>query len=74
MHDMASRLEKLRKDAAECALTRDLATDPIKHELYARLAKQYEVLAATVERTMKVFGESSGTFLGRKMREPEDQK
>lgn len=28
MQDMLGRLEKLRTDAAECALIRDLATDP----------------------------------------------
>ena len=30
MKDMQVRLEKLRTDAAECALIRDLATDPKK--------------------------------------------
>ena len=39
MQDMKARLEKLRADAAECALIRDLATDPVKRELFARLAK-----------------------------------
>lgn len=34
MQDMQAHLEKLRKDAAECALIRDLATDPRKRELF----------------------------------------
>jgi hypothetical protein len=28
MQDMLTQLEKLRRDAAECELIRDLATDP----------------------------------------------
>ena len=28
MQDMLAQLEKLRRDAAECELIRDLATDP----------------------------------------------
>jgi hypothetical protein len=70
VQDMAARLEKLRKDAAECALIRDLATDPDKRELFTRLAEHYEILATEVERAMKIFGERSGTFLGRKTQEP----
>jgi hypothetical protein len=70
MKDMAVRLEKLRKDAAECALIRDLATDPAKRELFANLAEHYQVLATEVERAMKFFGDSGGTFLGRKTQEP----
>lgn len=42
-------LEKLRADAAECALIRDLATDPNKRELFARLAAHMSVLASEVE-------------------------
>src|SRR5258708_11078094 len=33
MQDYQTHLEKLRTDAAECALIRDLATDPAKREL-----------------------------------------
>ena len=33
MKDMQAQLEKLREDAADCALIRDLATDPKKREL-----------------------------------------
>ena len=70
MKDMAARLEKLRKDAAECALIRDLATDPAERELFTNLAEHYQVLATEVERAMKFFGDSGGTFLGRKTQEP----
>ena len=38
MKDMHTSLDKLRADAAEAALVRDLATDTAKRELYARLA------------------------------------
>src|SRR5262249_6983974 len=70
MKDMAARLEKLRKDAAECARIRDLATDPIKCEPFTKLAEHYQVLATEVERAMKIFGNSAGTFLGRKPQDP----
>jgi hypothetical protein len=49
MQDMKTHLEKLRADAAECALIRDLATDPRKRELFTRLAEHLSVLAAEVE-------------------------
>jgi hypothetical protein len=52
MKDMQAQLEKLRKDAAECALIRDLATDPKKRELFTRLADHLSVLAAEVERAI----------------------
>ncbi len=52
MKDMEAQLEKLRKDAAECALIRDLATDPKKRELFTRLADHRSVLAAEVERAV----------------------
>jgi len=41
---MQARLEKLRTDAAECALIRDLAPDPTKRELFARVAEHLTVL------------------------------
>ncbi|MGY4408664.1 hypothetical protein ACVWW4_000400 [Bradyrhizobium sp. LB7.1] len=52
MKDMQVRLEKLRIDAAECALIRDLATDPRKRELFAKLAEHLTVLALEVERAL----------------------
>ncbi len=44
MKDMQAQLEKLRTDAAECALIRDLATEPKKRDLFARLAEHLTVL------------------------------
>jgi hypothetical protein len=49
MKDMQSSLEKLRADAAEAALVRDLATDPAKRALYTRLADHLSKLADEVE-------------------------
>jgi hypothetical protein len=49
MKDMRAHLEKLRADAAECALIRDLATDPQKRELFTRLADHLSALASEVE-------------------------
>jgi hypothetical protein len=46
---MQAHLEKLRADAAECALVRDLATDPDKRELFTRLAEHLGVLATQME-------------------------
>ena len=37
MQDMLAQLEKSRSDAAECALIRNLATDPKKRELFDRI-------------------------------------
>jgi hypothetical protein len=60
MKDMQAQLEKLRKDAAECALIRDLATDPKKRELFTRLADHLSVLAAEVERAVAEGEKSKG--------------
>ena len=49
MQDMKAHLEKLRADAAECALIRDLATDPQKRALFTRLTEHLSTLAAEVE-------------------------
>jgi hypothetical protein len=49
MLDMKVHLEKLRTDAAECALIRDLATDPAKRELFTRLADHLGALAGEIE-------------------------
>jgi hypothetical protein len=58
MKDMQAQLEKLQRDAAACALIRDLATDPKKRELFARVAEQLAVLASAVEQAI---GESAGS-------------
>jgi hypothetical protein len=52
MKDMLASLEKLRADAAEAALIRDLATDSRKRELFTRLADHLAALAAEVERAI----------------------
>lgn len=52
MQDMLARLEKLRTDAAECALIRDLATETKKRDLFDRLASHLTVLADQVEMAM----------------------
>ena len=49
MRDMKAHLEKLRSDAAECALIRDLATDPQKRALFTRLTEHLGNLASEVE-------------------------
>jgi hypothetical protein len=53
MKDYQKHLEKLRKDAAECALVRDLATDRAKREMFDRLAQHLDQLADEVERAMR---------------------
>ncbi len=50
MKDYQAHVEKLRKDAAECALVRDLASDKAKRELFDRLARHLDQLADEVER------------------------
>jgi hypothetical protein len=52
MKDMQASLEKLRTDAAEAALIRDLATDIHKRELFGRIADHLAALAAEVERAI----------------------
>ena len=51
--DYRASIEKLRKDAAEAALIRDLATDKTKREMYDRLHEHFNRLADEVERAMK---------------------
>jgi hypothetical protein len=50
--DYQASLEKLRSDAAEAALIRDLATDMAKREMFDRLAQHLDQLADEVERAM----------------------
>ena len=52
MKDYLAQIEKLRRDAAECALIRDLATDKAKREMFDRLANHLTVLADQVEMAM----------------------
>jgi hypothetical protein len=52
MKDYLAQSEKLRKEAAECALIRDLATDPKKREMFDRLAAHLGSLADQLERAI----------------------
>ncbi|UGY02345.1 hypothetical protein [Bradyrhizobium quebecense] len=61
MQDMLTHLEKLRTDAAECALIRDLATDIHKRELFAKLAEHLAALAAEVEKAIAAAGRAKPT-------------
>lgn len=56
MKDLRAQAEKLRTDAAECALIRDLATDLKKRELFSRLADHLNVLANEVQRAIETEG------------------
>jgi hypothetical protein len=51
MKDYQAHHEKLQKDAAECALVPDLATDA-KREMFDRLSRHLNQLADEVERAM----------------------
>lgn len=53
MKDYRASLEKLRNDAAEAAMIRDLATDPTKREMYSKLHEHFSRLADEVEAAMK---------------------
>jgi hypothetical protein len=53
MKDYRASIEKLRKDAAEAALIADLATDPVKREMFNRLHEHLNRLADEVEQVMK---------------------
>jgi hypothetical protein len=51
--DYQASIEKLRKDAAEAALIRDLATNTTKREMFDRLHQHLTRLADEVEQAMK---------------------
>jgi hypothetical protein len=51
--DYQASIEKLRRDAAEAALIRDLATNPTQREMFDRLYQHLTLLAEEVERAMK---------------------
>ena len=50
MKDVEAQLERLRNQISECELIRDLATDPKKKDLFAKLAEHFKVLAHEVEK------------------------
>lgn len=53
MKDYLASIEKLRKDAAEACIIRDLATDPLKREMYAEIASRLDKLAGEIEAVVK---------------------
>jgi hypothetical protein len=53
MKDYQASIEKLRIDAAEAALVRDLAPDRAKRDVYSRLHDHLTRLANEVERAMR---------------------
>jgi hypothetical protein len=53
MKDYQACIEKLRKDAAEAALIRDLATDEEKREVFNRLCEHLNRLADEVEQSLR---------------------
>ena len=50
--DYRASIEKLRKDATEAAMIRDLATDPTKRDMYDRLHRHFNSLADEVEQAV----------------------
>lgn len=54
MKDYQASVEKLRQDAAEAALIRDLATDKTKREMFDRLHQHLHRLADEIEQVMAV--------------------
>jgi ribosome recycling factor len=54
MKDYRASIDKLRRDAAEAALIRDLATDHAKRAMYDNLHKHFNRLADEVEQTLKL--------------------
>jgi hypothetical protein len=69
MKEMVARLEGLRREAAECELIRDSASDTRKRELFERLAGHLKILAGEIERAI-IANYPADTFLGRKTQEP----
>ena len=53
MRDYLAAIEKLRKNAAEAALIRDLATDDAKRNMFARLHDHFNRLADEIQRTVE---------------------
>ena len=49
MRNLKTYVEKLRTDAVDCALIRDLATEKRKREFFAPLADHLSTLAREVE-------------------------
>jgi hypothetical protein len=60
MKDYLASIEKLRKEAVDAALVRDLATDPAKRDMYGRIHDHLMMLANEVERALSRSGAGSG--------------
>lgn len=58
MKDYQAAIERLRRDAAEAALIRDLGTDMTKREMFDRLHQHLNRLADEVEEAIKASKES----------------
>jgi hypothetical protein len=54
MKDIETHLEKLRREAAECLVVSNLATDPEKKQLFARVAEHISGLASAVQNELVV--------------------
>ncbi len=54
VRDYQASIERLRRDAAEAARIRDLATDSIKREMFDKLHEHLNRLADEVEKAMKL--------------------
>jgi hypothetical protein len=52
MKDHRASIEKLRKEAAEAAMIRDLAADTLKRETFNRLQEHLNRLADEIERAL----------------------
>lgn len=54
MKDFQASVEKLRQDAAEAALIRDLATDQAKRAVFDKLHEHFNRLADEVQQASKL--------------------
>jgi hypothetical protein len=57
MLDYKAAVAKLRRDAAEAALIRDMATEQTKRDLFDKLHEHLNRLADEVEQAMKKAGD-----------------
>ena len=69
MKDMQLRLEKLRDDAAECAVIAGFAETREKRELFARLSEHFNGLADQVEQAISAVA-NPAVFLRGQTNEP----
>jgi hypothetical protein len=54
MSDIQTQLEKLRREAAECLVLSNLAKEPEKQQLFARVAEHITGLAAAVQNELAI--------------------